>query len=62
MDDGIKDLAEMAVDLARRWELTNDEEDELLALVAAAYRAGCESERGPWVSLATEFPPKVRLQ
>ena len=40
MDDGIRELAERAVDFARKIELTNEEEAELLALVAAAYRAG----------------------
>lgn len=43
MDDGIKELAEMAVDFARKVELTNEEEQELLDLIAAAYRAGGSS-------------------
>jgi hypothetical protein len=40
MDDGIKELARMVVDFALKVELTNEEEQELLDLIAAAYRAG----------------------
>ena len=40
MDDGIKDFARKVVDFARKVELTNEEEQELLDLVAAAYRLG----------------------
>ena len=43
MDDGIRELAQMAVDFARKVELTNEEEAELLKLVAAAYRDGVAS-------------------
>jgi len=40
MDDGIKELAQMAVDFARWMDLNDDEEIDLLDLVATAYRAG----------------------
>jgi len=40
VDDGIRELAQMAVDFARKVELTNEEEAELCDLAAAAYRAG----------------------
>ena len=42
MDDGIKGLSQMVVDFARMVELTDEEEDELFNLLAAAYRAGQE--------------------
>jgi len=42
MDDGIKELARKVVDFALKVELTNEEEQELLDLVAAAYRAGTQ--------------------
>jgi len=42
MDDGIKELARMVVDFALKVELTNEEEQELLDLIAAAYRAGTQ--------------------
>ena len=44
MDDGIKELARRVVDFARKVELTNEEEQELLELVAAAYRLGLWSD------------------
>jgi len=43
MDDGIRELVRMVVDFARKAELTNEEEAELLELVAAAWRAGVKA-------------------